>query len=192
VDPAPTYPERIGSVPVPQEGISRAAWVWAAAHLPAYLFAHSVRSYCWGTALAGYDRLAFDPPVLWVASLLHDVGLTRIGRTSRCFEHEGADIARRFALRAGMPAREADRVATAIVLHMAPNVTLADGAESVLLDRATAIDVRHVDAGLVAGIREPVDQAFPRGAFDRHFRAAIAREVAIRTDCQSARLLARL
>lgn len=189
---APRLPERLGSIDVPQDRISRQAWDWAVARLPAYLFAHSVRVYGWGVALAAHDALAFDAPVLWVASLLHDVGLTRLGRASHCFEHEGAEIARRFALRAGMPGREADRIAAAIVAHMAPRVTLADGTESVLLDRATALDVGHVGAALVADIREPIDRAYPRGAFDRHFRAAIAREVAIRSDCQSARLLERL
>ena len=188
----PALPGRIGSIAVPQGAISERAWQWAAANLPEYLFAHSVRSFCWGAALAEHDGLAFEPRILWVASLLHDVGLTRIGRSSRCFESEGAEIARRFALRAGMPAGDADRIATAIVLHMAPGVTLADGAEALLLDRATAVDVRHVDAQLVEALRAPIDRAFPRGAFDRLFRAAIAREVAIRTDCQSARLLPRL
>ena len=187
-----SLPRQIGSIEVPQDAISRAAWTWAARRLPTYLFSHSVRSYCWGAALAAREGLGFEPRILWVASLLHDVGLTRIGRTSRCFEYEGAEVARRFSQRAGLSAADAGRVATAIVLHMAPNVTLADGAESVLLDRATAVDVRHVDADLVAGLRGPIDEAFPRGAFDRHFRAAIAREVAIRTDCQSARLLPRL
>jgi len=189
---APRLPERIGSIDVPQDRISGKAWDLAAARLPAYLFAHSVRVYGWGVALAARDELRFDAPILWVASLLHDVGLTRIGHASRCFEYEGAEIARRFALRAGMPASQADRVAAAIVGHMAPTVTLADGAESVLLDQATALDVRHVRAALVADIREPIDRAYPRGAFDRLFRGAIAREVAIRTDCQSARLLPRL
>jgi len=185
-------PRRIGAIDVPQDAVSQAAWAWAARALPGYLFRHSVRCYAWGAALAGHDGVAFEPRILWLAALAHDVGLTRIGRSSRCFEYEGAQVARRFALRHGLSAIDADRVARAIVLHMAPNVTLADGAESVLLDRATGVDVSHVNAHLVAGIREPVDRAFPRGAFDRAFRAAIAREVDRRTDCQSARLLARL
>lgn len=189
---ARAFPRRIGSVTVPQDEISRAAWSWAARRLPEYLFSHSVRSYCWGATLAARDGLEFDPQILWVASLLHDVGLTQVRPGAACFEVDGAEVARRFALRAGMPAADADQVARAIVLHMAPRVTLDDGAESVLLDRATAVDVRHVDAALVADVRPPIDAAFPRGAFDRHFRAAIAREVALRTDCQSAGLLARL
>jgi len=172
--------------------VSRDAWAWSATQLPGYLFRHSVRSFCWGVLLAEQDALRFEPRILWVAALLHDVGLTRIGRSSRCFEYEGAEVARRFSLRAGLDAADADRIARAIVLHMAPAVTLADGAESVLLDRATAVDVRHVDEDFVADARAPIDEVLPRGDFDRRFRAAVAREVAIRTDCQSARLLPRL
>ena len=72
---------------------------------------------------------------------------------------------------------------------MQPGVTLADGAEAVLLDRSTSLDVRGEGYDLVDAIRDDVMRAFPRRAFDRHFLAAIEREVAIRTDCQSARLL---
>jgi len=177
---------------VPQDPISAATWRQALRVLPAYLFDHSVRSYCWGAAIAAREALAFEPRVLWPAALLHDIGLTRIGRSRACFEYDGADIARRFVLGQGMDPLDADRVARVIVLHMAPTVTLADGAEAVLLDRATGLDVRGVGAELVAGIRGPIDAAHPRGAFDRLFLAAIRREVALRSDCQSAQLLARL
>jgi hypothetical protein len=72
---------------------------------------------------------------------------------------------------------------------MAPSVTLDDGPEALLLDRATGLDVRGVGFALVADVRSGVMRAFPRGAFDRHFLAAIRREVAIRPGCQSSRLL---
>ena len=108
-----------------------------------------------------------------------------------CFEIEGAEIARRFLERQGMPADEADRAAIAIILHMQPAVTLADGVESVLLDRATGVDVGGNGYETVTAVRDEVVRAFPRGAFDRRFLAAIEREVGVRRDCQSARLLGR-
>ena len=120
---------------------------------------------------------------------MHDVGLTRIPRNTTCFEVEGAEIARRFLAGHGMPAEAADRVAVAIVLHMRPSVTLEDGVEAVLLDRATSVDVRGEGYDLIRAIREGVVGDFPRGAFDRHFLAAIEREVAVRPTCQSNRLL---
>ena len=94
---------------------------------------------------------------------------------------EGGEIARRLLERAGMPAGDAARVARAIVLHMAPDVTLDDGVEAVLLDRATGLDVRGAGYDLVDAVRPAVVDAFPRGAFDRHFLAAMSREAASRS-----------
>ena len=182
-------PSTIGGIAVPEDEMSEATWRWAQRSLPGYLLAHSVRTYCWGVTLGAGEGLAFDRSVLWTASLLHDVGLTRIPANSRCFEVEGGEIARRFLLRRGVATDVAATVATAIVLHMAPSVTLDDGVEALLLDRATGLDVRGVGYDLVGDVRPGVMRAFPRGAFDRYFLTAIRHEVAIRPGCQSSRLL---
>lgn len=182
-------PHAIGGIPVPQDRISRATWTWACRTLPRYLLAHSVRSYCWAVELARREAWAFDGPVLWAAALFHDVGLTRIARNTMCFEVEGAELARAFLERHGMAPADADRTAIAIILHMQPNVGLADGVESVVLDQATGIDVRGVGFERIERIREGVVNAFPRGSFDRLFLRAIEREVAVRGDCRSSALL---
>ena len=182
-------PPSIAGVGVPQDPVSAATWSWAGRALPHWLFRHSVRSYCWGVEIANREAWAFDEQVLWTASLLHDLGLTRIGRNTMCFEVEGAEIARAFLERQGMDPAAADRAAIAIILHMQPNVTLADGVEAVLLDRATGIDVRGTEFDAIDRVREDVTAVLPRGEFDRRFVAAIGREVARRRDCASARLL---
>ena len=79
-----------------------------------------------------------------------------------CFEVEGAELAQRLLERMGMPPDEAERVAIAIVLHMQPAVTLDDGVEAVLLDRATGLDVRGAEFELVDDVRGAVMRAFPR------------------------------
>jgi hypothetical protein len=187
----PPIPTRIADIAVPQDDVSTATWRWAHRSLPAYLLAHSVRSYCWGATIAAGEGWAFDRRILWTASLMHDVGLTRIPRNTMCFEVEGAEIARHFLERHGLPARDADRAAIAIILHMQPSVDVDDGVEGVLLDRATGIDVRGNGYEAIAAVRAEVVRAFPRGPFDRHFLRAIEREVGRRQDCQSARLLNR-
>jgi hypothetical protein len=174
---------------VPQDDVSETTWRWAHRALPAYLLAHSVRSYCWGVAIAEGVGWPFDARILWTAALFHDLGLTRLARNTMCFEVEGAEIARRFLEAHGLPPADADRAAIAIILHMQPAVTLDDGVESVLLDRATGIDVRGDGYAAIDRVRDGVVRAFPRGAFDRRFLRAIEREVEIRGDCQSARLL---
>jgi hypothetical protein len=182
-------PSTIAGIAVPGDEVSEAVWRWAQRSLPRYLLAHSVRTYCWSVTIGAREGLAFDRSVLWVASLMHDIGLTRIPANEACFEGEGGEIARRFLLRRGVAPDVAGTVATAIVLHMAPSVTLDDGAEAFLLDRATGLDVRGVGFDVVGDVRAGVMRAFPRGAFDRYFLAAIRREVAIRPGCQSSRLL---
>jgi hypothetical protein len=184
-------PRRVGGIDIPQDRISATTWAWARRALPHYLLAHSVRSYAWGATLGRDEGLAFEPRILWTASLLHDVGLTRIPRNRRCFEFEGAEIARRFLVGQGMPTSDADRVGLAIELHMAPSVTLDDGVESVLLDRATGIDVRATEFERISAVRAAVTATFRRGGFDSLFLAAIRREVAARPGCQSERLLVR-
>ena len=187
--PIPKLPDRIAGITVPVDDVSVATWRWAHRSLPGYLLAHSVRSYVWGAAIADRGGIAFDRQILWTASLMHDVGLTRIRQNTMCFEVEGGEIARRFLERTGLSPERADTVAVVILLHMQPGVTLDDGPEALLLDRSTSLDVRGEGYDLVDGIRADVMRSFPRGAFDRHFLAAIEREVAVRTDCQSARLL---
>jgi len=188
---APPLPGTIAGLPVPQDDVSRASWRWAHRALPGYLLRHSVRSYCWGAAIGAWEGWTVDRRVLWCASLFHDVGLTSIARNTMCFEIEGAEVARRTLERFGMEAGAVDRSAIAIILHMQPSVDLGDGVESVLLDRATGIDVRGDGYEAIAAVRAEVVRAFPRGPFDRHFLRAIEREVAVRGDCQSARLLRR-
>jgi hypothetical protein len=192
VKAVPQLPVQIAGIAVPQDDVSAATWRWARRSLPGYLRKHSIRAYLWGAAIAAGEGWEFDRQVLWTASLMHDLGLTRITRNTMCFEVEGAEIARRFLERHGLPAETADRVAIAIILHMQPGVTLADGVEAVLLDRATGLDVRGAGYGLVDGIRPDVMAELPRGAFDRRFLAAIGREAAVRPNCQSARLLHRI
>jgi HD domain len=189
VKTVPPLPRRIAGMPVPQDDVSAATWGWANRALPAYLLAHSVRAFCWGATIAAREGWSFDRRVLWTASLLHDAGLRRLPRNTMCFEVEGAELAGRLLQRAGMVPAEAERVSIAIILHMQPSVTLDDGVEAVLLDRATGLDVRGAGYELVDDVRAGVMQAYPRGAFDRHFLDAIRREAANRPECQSARLL---
>ncbi len=188
----PDLPTRIAGIPVPQDDISSATWRWAHRSLPDYLLTHSVRAYCWGATLAAGEGWSYDAALLWAASLLHDLGLTRIRKNTMCFEVEGAEIARRFLEGEGMAPETAERVAVAIILHMQPSVTLEDGVESVLLDRATSIDVRGADyapdrgdqvgrhGGLPApGVRPALPRRHPAGGGDPADvpeRAAAARD----------------
>jgi len=70
-----------------------------------YLFNHAVRSWLFAVQLAELQGLSYDEEVVAVASLLHDVGLTRECQGKRRFEVEGADAARHLAKAEGMDDR---------------------------------------------------------------------------------------
>jgi hypothetical protein len=187
--PIRPLPARVAGIRIPGDAVSAAMWAWIHRTQPEYLRAHSIRAYLWAAALARRDGLSYDRQVLWTAALLHDVGLTSLPRNTMCFEVEGAEFARRFLERNGMPSGAADRAAIAIILHMRSGVTVADGVEAALLDRSTGLDVRGDGYELVDDVRAEVMASFPRGDFDRRFLRAIKAEAAARPGCQSARLL---
>ena len=154
-------PRQIAGIDVPQDEVSAATWRRAQRSLPTYLLLHSVRSYCWGATIGAGEGWAFDRQVLWTASLLHDRGLTTIPTNDDCFEVAGGMEARRWLERIGLAPEKAERVDRAIVLHMQPSVTLDDGVESVLLDRATGLDVRGAGFELVDAVRADVVREYP-------------------------------
>lgn len=87
------------------------------------LFRHSSRVYYFG-ALAGKRRgLGFDPELLYVGAMFHDMGLTRrhSSRSER-FEVDGAHAARDFLLRHRIAQHDIDLVWAAIALHTTPGI----------------------------------------------------------------------
>ena len=73
------------------------------------LFQHSMRVYAWGALTASHKALAFDPELLYVGAMFHDLGLTEgFHGSSLRFEVDGANAARDF-LRDELIGRDAAR-----------------------------------------------------------------------------------
>jgi hypothetical protein len=117
----------------------------------------------WGAALADAEGVTFDPELLFVSAALHDLGLLPQFDTGAAFEVDSATGARELVADHGLAAGKASKVAEAIVLHMAPDVTLDHGHEAYLLWHATSIDV--TGAGLERLSATTISQvmtAYPR------------------------------
>ena len=143
--------------------------------------AHSVRTYCWGVTIgAGRSRLRPVRPLGHPDARRRLTGSRPTDGASRSRAGDRTTI----PPRRGVGADVAGTVATAIVLHMAPSVTLDDGVE---LPARPGDRSRRPGRGSTRGRRSPRrDARVPRGAFDRHFLAAIRREVAIRPAVRAA------
>jgi hypothetical protein len=158
---------------------------------PPFLTNHSFRSHYFAVALGERDGIRFDDELLYVASLLHDIGLVEEFDTGKCFEEDGADVAKRLALSEGWTAERAEAAAGAIRLHTAVEIALEDGAEAFLLWHSTGLDVAghrydEIDSVTVAALLA----AYPRLDFKEGFTALVADQAERKSGCWADRAMA--
>ncbi|CAJ0688853.1 HD domain-containing protein [Ralstonia mannitolilytica] len=130
------------------------------------LFNHSTRVYLWGALLGKQKRVAFDPELLYVASMFHDIGLTAAYRDSELrFEVDGANAARDFLRSHHVDEADVAKVWTAVALHTTPGIPEHMHGEIALVQAGAGMDVagRGFDA-FSAEQRAAVTAAYPRGA----------------------------
>jgi hypothetical protein len=106
------------------------------------LFQHSLRVFYWGALAGNRKGLGYDPELLYVAAMFHDLGLTaRYGTSQARFEVDGADAARDFLRGHGIAEQAVERVWTAIALHTTPGIPQYMHPEIALLHAAAGMDV---------------------------------------------------
>ena len=136
------------------------------------LFHHSSRVYYFG-ALAGKQRgLRFDPELLYVGAMFHDMGLTRrhSSATER-FEVDGANAARDFLRSHHISQQDIDVVWTAIALHTTPGIPQHMHPVVALVTAGVEMDVLGLTyPEYPAAEREAVVHAHPR---PEHFKEDI-------------------
>lgn len=129
------------------------------------LFAHSVRVYLWGAMIGRRRALSFDPEMLYIAAMFHDVGLTDRYRDSQLrFEVDGAHAARDFLRSHGIAEADVERVWLAIALHTTPGIPEHLHPEIALVQAGAGMDVagRGYD-DFTEAQRNAVVSAYPRG-----------------------------
>lgn len=103
---------------------------------------HCLRSWVWASALGDAIGLGYDRELLYVATMLHDLGVTEAFDAHRTpFEVAGGGVAWAFAAGAQWPAERRTRAAEVIERHMWVSVDPAEDAEGYLLEVATSLDV---------------------------------------------------
>ena len=121
----------------------RTALRWSAESSPQWMHAHVLRTYSWARLLGEASGLQPNDELLFVACILHDLGLTDryAPEPGECFAFAGARHARKLLVAEGLPAEWAARVADAITLHLEVHVSLRQGVEPKLLRDGAAFDV---------------------------------------------------
>jgi len=142
---------------------------------------HCMRTYIWGSLLACARKLKYDAELLYVSSLLHDLGLTSWyqGAVARagCFAYEGALASVDLARNDGWSPQRCEKLGDAICLHMNIRVPVSMGVEAHLLNAGAAADV--VGSGLhsIPGqTRKRVLAKYPRESIKNELREAFGRQ----------------
>jgi HD domain-containing protein len=115
--------EIIAGIRVPDSAIARAATQLVRDTEDDLLYNHSRRVFFWG-ALTGERRgLKYDPELLYLGAMFHDMGLTeKYSSPDLRFEVDGANTARDFMKSYGVSERDIEDVWTAIALHTTPGI----------------------------------------------------------------------
>ena len=176
--------ESIAGVRIPDSALAKEATELVREAASPLLLHHSRRVFLWGALRGQAQGLAFDPELLYVGAMFHDLGLTeRFRRTDQRFEIDGADEARRFLHAHGITGEPADRVWTAIALHTTPEIPLHMAAEISLVTRGVELDVLGIGYHAVTDEqRAAVVAAHPRPDFKNQILAAFTDGIRDRPD----------
>ncbi|MER7047069.1 HD domain-containing protein [Streptomyces jumonjinensis] len=170
-----THPP-IGGLPLPNTTLTREATELVRDTTSSLIYDHSRRVYFFG-ALQGRNRdLSFDPELLYIGAMFHDLGLGEPFRGSgRRFEVDGADEARRFLRSRGVPEDSVRRVWTAIALHTTPGIPEFMEPEVALVTAGVEYDVLGIGFDAISDTdRAAIVTLHPRPDFKRRIIEAFA------------------
>lgn len=177
------------AVDIPDTDVAVEAATLLHTEAPAVLAAHSYRAYLFGALLGMRDRLDWDPELLFVAAMLHDLGLTEFLSGPEPFEQRGAAAADVWLRDRGWPEERAGVVAKAIRMHLDVGRAGKERPEVALLHFGTAADVTGMRLEDIhpRTVEEVID-AYPRQDFKRFFSAKIRAEARSHPDSATAAL----
>lgn len=179
-----TATQAAAGVTVPDTRLAREATDLVRASVTDLIYHHSRRVFFFGS-LQGRNRgLGFDPELLYIGAMFHDLGLNAEFRGSgRRFEVDSADEARRFLHGHGVPEDSVRRVWTAIALHTTPGIPEFMEPEVALVTAGVEYDVLGIGyQDVSAAERAEVTALHPRPDFKRRILRAFTDGIAPKPD----------
>ncbi|MFD4943407.1 HD domain-containing protein [Streptomyces sp. NPDC058239] len=148
------------------------------------IYHHSRRVYFFGSLQGQNKGLSFDPELLYVGAMFHDLGLNEEFRGSgRRFEVDSADEARRFLQSHGVPEDSIRRVWTAIALHTTPGVPQFMEPEVALVTAGVEYDVLGIGyADISDADRASIVALHPRPDFKQRILRAFTEGIEAKPD----------
>jgi HD superfamily phosphodiesterase len=148
------------------------------------LYHHSLRVYAFGALQGNRLGLTYDPELLYVGAMFHDIGLVEGHRSAHDrFEVDGANAAREFLVGHGVTGDAARVVWDAIALHTTPGIPQYKEPEVALVTAGVELDVLGFGYDdISAEDREAVLAAYPRIDFKESIIQAFADGIAHRPE----------
>ena len=176
---------------VPDSALARRARELITDAAAPLLVNHSVRVYAWAVELARHDRLEFDPEILYVCAMLHDIGLVPAYDLGGCYEDDGGKAAAQLARETGAPDDRARAIYEVVALHNDETLPPDPASEVVLLWDSAGTDVT---GNRIADVRPAIIPellaAHPRLDFKRAFSALLVDQASRKPTCPAADMIA--
>ncbi|WP_093800662.1 HD domain-containing protein [Streptomyces sp. Wb2n-11] len=171
-------------ITVPDTGLATAATELVRDTATELIYDHSRRVFWFGSLQGRRRGLSFDPELLYIGAMFHDLGLGEQHRASgRRFEVDSADEARRFLQSHGVPEDSIRRVWTAVALHTTPGIPQFMEPEVALVTAGVEYDVLGIGYDdLSADDRAAVTALHPRPDFKKRILAAFTEGIAPKPD----------
>jgi hypothetical protein len=178
--PMSTNGQTAAGVTVPDTKLAREATELVRSSTSDLVFHHSRRVF-WFGSLQGRNRgMSFDPELLYLGAMFHDLGLNeQFRRSGRRFEVDGADEARRFLQGHRAPEDSIRRVWTAIALHTTPGIPEFMEPEVALVTAGVEYDVLGIGYHDIGDAdRAEITALHPRPHFKRNILQAFTDGIA--------------
>lgn len=157
----------VAGIKIPDSTVAAQATDLLLQHGTEFLYNHSLRAFLFASLNGRQRALAYDPELLYVSSVFHDLGLTsHYSSPDKRFEVDGANAARDFLRGHGLSPQTLQLVWDAVALHTTPGIAEHKEAEVALLNYGVALDV--VGRGyeqIEEKQRKEIVSLFPRTGF---------------------------
>lgn len=136
------------------------------------LYHHSRRVFLFGALAGNRQGLKYDPELLYIGAMFHDMGLQApYSTTTARFEVDGANAARSFLHGYGVAESDIEQVWDAIALHTTPGIPQFKKTVVALVTAGVEMDVLGLDYHAFSGAdRLAVVRAHPR---EKNFKEGI-------------------
>src|SRR3954447_3520778 len=174
----------VSPVPIPDSRLVRDATELIRRVESDLLYNHSLRVYSFGALQGHRQGLSYDPELLYIGAMFHDIGLNEGHRSAHDrFEVDGANAAREFLADHGVTGDALRIVWDAIALHTTPGIPQHKEPEVALVTAGVELDVLGFGYDdISAAEREAVLTAYPRVDFKESIIQAFAEGMAHRPE----------